>query len=207
MDCSPSGSSVHGISQAGILEWVAISFSRGSSLLSDQIHIFCLAARFFYHWITMETLHIHSVHSSLPKACGPGAQRVEAVSVPAQQSGKEQIPPSSAFFFFSSPQELGWTPPTMGHQLHSAPPSSNTNLFEEHLHRHIEESPGPLKLTISCILLDIVLYSHLYFLYYFTYFMYIHTYPSRKRNVYTSMCVCTDISLYTLFCTLIFFPI
>ena len=30
MDCSPPGSSVHGISQARILEWVAISFSRGS---------------------------------------------------------------------------------------------------------------------------------------------------------------------------------
>ena len=32
MDCSPPGSSVHGISQVRILEWVAISFSRGSSL-------------------------------------------------------------------------------------------------------------------------------------------------------------------------------
>ena len=31
MDCSPPGSSVHGISQAKILEWVAISISRGSS--------------------------------------------------------------------------------------------------------------------------------------------------------------------------------
>ena len=31
MDCSPPGSSVHGIFQARILEWVAISFSRGSS--------------------------------------------------------------------------------------------------------------------------------------------------------------------------------
>ena len=31
MDCGPSGSSVRGISQARILEWVAISFSRGSS--------------------------------------------------------------------------------------------------------------------------------------------------------------------------------
>ena len=31
MDCSPPGSSVHGISQARILEWVAISFSEGSS--------------------------------------------------------------------------------------------------------------------------------------------------------------------------------
>ena len=32
MDCSPPGSSVHGILQARILEWVAISFSRGSFL-------------------------------------------------------------------------------------------------------------------------------------------------------------------------------
>ena len=31
IDCSPPGSSVHGIFQAGILEWVAIPFSRGSS--------------------------------------------------------------------------------------------------------------------------------------------------------------------------------
>ena len=31
IDCSPPGSSVHGILQARILEWVAISFSRGSS--------------------------------------------------------------------------------------------------------------------------------------------------------------------------------
>ena len=31
MDCSPPGSSVHGISQARILEWVAFSYSRGSS--------------------------------------------------------------------------------------------------------------------------------------------------------------------------------
>ena len=36
MDCSLLGSSVHGISQARILEWVSISFSRGSSLPKDQ---------------------------------------------------------------------------------------------------------------------------------------------------------------------------
>ena len=36
MDCSPPGSSVHGISQARILEWVAISFSSRSSWLKDQ---------------------------------------------------------------------------------------------------------------------------------------------------------------------------
>ena len=36
MDCSPPGSSVHGILQARILEWVAISFSRGSSQPRDK---------------------------------------------------------------------------------------------------------------------------------------------------------------------------
>ena len=39
MDCSPPGSSVHGILQARILEWVAISFSRGSSRPRDRTHI------------------------------------------------------------------------------------------------------------------------------------------------------------------------
>ena len=47
MDCRPPGFSVHGIFQARILEWVAISFSRGSSWPRDQTHIFCIAGRFF----------------------------------------------------------------------------------------------------------------------------------------------------------------
>ena len=42
MDCSPSGSYVHGISQARILEWVAIPSSRGSSWPRDQTCISCL---------------------------------------------------------------------------------------------------------------------------------------------------------------------
>ena len=47
MDCSPPGSSVRGISQAKILEWVAISFSRGSFQPRDQTCVSCLAGRFF----------------------------------------------------------------------------------------------------------------------------------------------------------------
>ena len=39
MDCSPLGSSVHGIFQARILEWVAICYSRGSFQPRDQTHI------------------------------------------------------------------------------------------------------------------------------------------------------------------------
>ena len=48
MDCSPLGSSVHGILQAKILEWAAIHFSRGSSWPRDQICISCIAGRFFF---------------------------------------------------------------------------------------------------------------------------------------------------------------
>ena len=47
MHCSLSGSSVHGILQARILEWVAISFSRGSSLPSDRTRVSCIAGRLF----------------------------------------------------------------------------------------------------------------------------------------------------------------
>ena len=47
MDCSPTGSSVHRISQAKILEWVAISFSRGSSHREIKLMSPALAGGFF----------------------------------------------------------------------------------------------------------------------------------------------------------------
>ena len=46
-DCSPPASTVHGISQARIVEWVAISCSRGLSQLRDQIHVSCTGRGFF----------------------------------------------------------------------------------------------------------------------------------------------------------------
>ena len=45
MDCSPPGSSVHGILQARVLEWVAISFSRGSSQPRDRTWAAAAAAK------------------------------------------------------------------------------------------------------------------------------------------------------------------
>ena len=51
MDCSPPGSAVHGILQARILEWVAISFSRGSSQTRDQAQIACIVGRLFTVWV------------------------------------------------------------------------------------------------------------------------------------------------------------
>ena len=49
MDCSPPGSSVHGILQARILEWVAISSSRGSFQPQDQTHVSCIGKQVLYH--------------------------------------------------------------------------------------------------------------------------------------------------------------
>ena len=56
MDYNPPGSSVHGISQARILEWVAILFSRGSSQPRNwtQAQVFCIARGFFTVWATGE---------------------------------------------------------------------------------------------------------------------------------------------------------
>ena len=54
MDCSPPGSSVHGILQTRIVEWVAIPFSRGSSRPRDQTQVYCIAGRFFTIWATRE---------------------------------------------------------------------------------------------------------------------------------------------------------
>ena len=56
MDCSLPGSSVHGIFQARILESVAISSSRGSSLPRDLTHVSCVGRRVLYHCATWEVL-------------------------------------------------------------------------------------------------------------------------------------------------------
>ena len=50
MDCSLPGSSVHGILQVRILEWVAISFSRGSSQPRDWTQVSHIAGGFFTVW-------------------------------------------------------------------------------------------------------------------------------------------------------------
>ena len=54
VDCSPPGSSVHGILQVRIPEWVAISFSRGSSRSRDWTQVSFVAGRRFNHWATRE---------------------------------------------------------------------------------------------------------------------------------------------------------
>ena len=66
MDWSPSGSSIHGISQASILEWVAIAFSRGSSQRRNWSPVSCIAGRFFTNWVTREAPSNHLLVSYQP---------------------------------------------------------------------------------------------------------------------------------------------
>ena len=66
IDCIPPGSSVHGILQARILEWVAISSSMGSSRPRDRTHVFCIGRQILYHWATREApdLILHTIYPS-----------------------------------------------------------------------------------------------------------------------------------------------
>ena len=54
MDCSLPGFSVHGISQARMLEWVVLSSSRRSSRPRDRTHVSCIGRQIVYHWATRQ---------------------------------------------------------------------------------------------------------------------------------------------------------
>ena len=58
VDCSLLGSSARGIFEARMLEWVAISFSRGSSLHRDRTQVSCIVGRCFTVWATYPTSEI-----------------------------------------------------------------------------------------------------------------------------------------------------
>ena len=62
MDCRPPGSSVHGISQARVLEWVVIPFFRGSSQPQDQTHVSWIGRQILYHWATWEAHKLGRYH-------------------------------------------------------------------------------------------------------------------------------------------------
>ena len=70
MDCSLPGSSVHGILQARMLEWVAIPFSRESSQPRDRTQAFCIAGGFFTIWAILQLIErsLFSL-SALTKYC------------------------------------------------------------------------------------------------------------------------------------------
>ena len=69
MACSPPGYSVHGISQAKILEWVTISFFRGSSSqgIKPTLHASYFGDQILYHWATWKAQLIRKKMHSCSK--------------------------------------------------------------------------------------------------------------------------------------------
>ena len=132
IDCSPPGSSVYGILQARILEWVAISFSRGSSQPRDRTQVSCIAGRCFVLWATREAHMLpakslqscptlcHPIDSSPPGSSVPGTLQAKtlewvAISFSSAWKWKVKVKLLSRVWLLATP----WTgayqaPPSMG---------------------------------------------------------------------------------------------
>ena len=123
-DCSLPGFSVHGIFQARVLEWVAISFSKGSSWPRDRTQVSCIAGRCFTlqfkkrkaKELTFSSVQFISVTQSCPTLRPHGSQharppcpsptpRVHSDSHPSSQWCYPAIS-SSVVPFSSCPQSL-----------------------------------------------------------------------------------------------------
>ena len=78
MDCSPLGSSVHGILQGRILEWVAIPFSMGSSWPRDWTWVSCVAGRFFTIWATRKACILYNKTAILSIALSQVLRTIQA---------------------------------------------------------------------------------------------------------------------------------
>ena len=89
MGCSPPDSPVPGILQARILEWVATSFSRGSSQPRDQTQVSCTAGRFFTIWPTREACLAHCRVSNNFCRMNVKAHEYHYIGFPGGAVGKE----------------------------------------------------------------------------------------------------------------------
>ncbi|XDC86430.1 hypothetical protein R6Z07F_017603 [Ovis aries] len=83
VDCSPPGSSLHGILRARILEWVAISFSRGSSRPRDQTRVSRIAGRRFNLCTSREA---HERHCRRRHLCSRGSSVPGVVPAPGPRA-------------------------------------------------------------------------------------------------------------------------
>ena len=164
MDCSLPSSSVHGVLQARILEWVATSFSRGFSQPKYWTQVSCIAGRFFTVWVTREvtsgspplpdhkSLHIIicccSVIQSRPTLCDPMGLQHASLTCPS---------PTPRACSNSSPLSL-WCHPTISFSdvpfsscLQSFPASGSfpvSRLFTSG-HQSIEASASVLPMNIQ----------------------------------------------------------
>ena len=89
MDCSPAVSSVHEILQPRMLEWVAVSSSRGSSGTMDRTHISCIGRWILFHRATLEDPN--QVYSNIKKIFLSGKKKTYGIARPVIL-GRSQTP-------------------------------------------------------------------------------------------------------------------
>ena len=103
MDCSPPGSSIHGILQARVLEWVAISFSGGSSPPRDWNRVSRIVGRRFTAWAT-RVVQCPGAGGQTRKVTKKGWETGPGQSSPRFPSGSEvNNPPANAGDIGSTP--------------------------------------------------------------------------------------------------------
>ena len=145
MDCSLPGSSVHGIFQARVLEWVAIAFSRGSSSPRDWTRVSGIVGRRFTIWATRDWANstvskanvISSSQSLVPLEPAVSISK-ESRWIP-QFKQKEQTYLSPAFLFYSGLQGIAWSAPTLVRLIFTQSTNLNANLFQAHPQRHTQK--------------------------------------------------------------------
>ena len=160
MDYSPAGSFVHGIFQARVLEWIAISFSKGSSWPRDWTWVSCIAGRCFTLWATAaataKLLQLcptlcNPIDGSPPGSPFPGilqARTLEwvAVSFSNAWKWKVKVKSLSRFRLFTIP----WT------AAHQAPPSMG---FPRQATREAQKRKKKLK-NCPCNEIQLLFFSH-----------------------------------------------
>ena len=109
MDYSPPGSSVHRISHARILEWIAISFSRGSSQPRDRTWVSYIGRQILYHWATREAPTQLRNSFNFPRISIPLIWSFSAISVPLMTTlPSPRVEPVAGHCRFSpTPSTLG----------------------------------------------------------------------------------------------------
>ena len=118
MDCSLPGSSNPGIFQARVLEWVAISFSRGSSWPRDWTQVSCIAGRRFTIWTTRESGYI--------QVCDGGSRQSEH-----QRSASKLR--SLAFFVWEDASLWAWIHSFPAYLSYLSTSANPVSLFTLHL--------------------------------------------------------------------------
>ena len=143
IDCSPAGFSVHWILQARILDWVAISFSRGSSWPRDRTHVSCVSCigrLVLYHCATWEAW------LNLRQMCVSQCRTYfVSPTFAAKESGKCRF----QFTYIGRTQSIEWRLRKQNHGAHHTPLTCKSSLLS---YSSASSSPSlRLWFTLGCL--------------------------------------------------------